>query len=57
MEAHGRTVVGGSGAKVSPGGYIAGGGHSPLSPQFGLGVDSVLEIRVSAKLMLKYVLR
>ena len=47
VEAVDRTVVGGSGGKVSPGGYIAGGGHSPLSPKFGLGVDSVLEIRVS----------
>ena len=28
---------------------MAGGGHSPLSPSLGLGVDSVLEIKVRSK--------
>ena len=36
-------AVGGSAHTVSPGGYTLGGGHSPLTRMFGLGVDSVLE--------------
>lgn len=28
------------------GGWMAGGGHSPLSSRFGLGVDQVLALRV-----------
>ena len=39
-------MVGGAGLKVSPGGYMAGGGLGPLSHGLGLGVDSVLEIKV-----------
>lgn len=39
-----QTVVGGTSATVGVGGYFTGGGHSPLSASFGLGVDQVLEI-------------
>jgi hypothetical protein len=38
---HGVIVVGGSSYSVgAAGGWILGGGHSSLSPQYGLGVDS-----------------
>ncbi|KAI0191937.1 FAD-binding domain-containing protein [Astrocystis sublimbata] len=42
----GRTVVGGNSRSVSVGGYITGGGHSILSPGFGMGADHVLEMEV-----------
>ncbi|KAG8525910.1 uncharacterized protein KY384_000672 [Bacidia gigantensis] len=43
----GLTVAGGSSETVRPGGgWIAGGGHSPLSPVYGLGVDNVKQIKV-----------
>jgi hypothetical protein len=36
-------VVGGNSYSVGPaGGWVLGGGHSSLSPQYGLGVDSML---------------
>lgn len=31
---------------VGYGGYLAGGGHSPLSSKFGLGVDQILSLQV-----------
>ena len=38
VQKHGRTVVGGSAASVgAAGGWVMGGGHSALSPMFGLG--------------------
>jgi FAD/FMN-containing dehydrogenase len=40
------TVVGGGGVEVGIGGWITGGGHSPVSSKFGLGVDQVLEMEV-----------
>ena len=43
----GLTVVGGSSETVGPaGGWITGGGHSGLSPVYGLGVDNVLQLGV-----------
>ena len=39
-------MVGGNSDRVGPGGFIAGGGYSPLTPSLGLGVDNVLEIKV-----------
>lgn len=39
-------VVGGSESTVGIGGYLTGGGHSPLSAQYGLGADQVLEMEV-----------
>ncbi|RDA94776.1 hypothetical protein CP533_6726 [Ophiocordyceps camponoti-saundersi (nom. inval.)] len=43
---HQQTLVGGGGKSVGFGGYISGGGHSYLSPHFGLAVDNVLQIEV-----------
>ncbi|ROT43007.1 FAD binding domain-containing protein [Sodiomyces alkalinus F11] len=44
---HGVTVVGGEGATVGVmGGYILGGGHSPLSGLYGMASDSVLSFEV-----------
>lgn len=41
-ENNGVTVVGGEGMSVGyAGGYLAGGGHSPLSPLYGMGADQV----------------
>ncbi|KAI8065663.1 hypothetical protein BC940DRAFT_368666 [Gongronella butleri] len=43
----GRVVVGGADITVgAAGGYIAGGGHSALSPAHGLAVDNVLQFTV-----------
>ncbi|KAI9572545.1 hypothetical protein HD554DRAFT_2168239 [Boletus coccyginus] len=45
---YGRLMVGGisDGSIGSSGGWLAGGGHSMLSPSYGLGVDNALEISV-----------
>ncbi|KDQ14469.1 hypothetical protein BOTBODRAFT_32595 [Botryobasidium botryosum FD-172 SS1] len=44
---HGCTVVGGSSTSVGgAGGWILGGGHSFMSPVYGLGVDNVLQFTV-----------
>ena len=40
------TLVGGTGDTIGLGGYLTGGGHSPLSAKFGLAVDQVLEMEV-----------
>lgn len=41
-EKFGVTAVGGEGMTVGyAGGYLAGGGHSPLSPKYGIAADSV----------------
>jgi FAD/FMN-containing dehydrogenase len=39
-------IVGGSSTTVSVGGYLTGGGHSPLSPLFGMGADNVMELEI-----------
>ena len=39
-------VVGGSSTTVSVGGYLVGGGHSPLSPLFGMGADNVMQLEI-----------
>jgi FAD/FMN-containing dehydrogenase len=41
-----QTVVGPIPATVGIGGYLTGGGHSPLSALLGLGSDQVLELNV-----------
>lgn len=41
-----QTIVGGMDLTVSVGGFLTGGGHSPLSATYGLGADQVLEIEV-----------
>lgn len=43
---HNRTVVGGGAKTVGIGGYVTGGGHSILSPHYGLAADNVLEMEV-----------
>ncbi|CAE7154793.1 unnamed protein product [Rhizoctonia solani] len=44
---HNVTVVGGAYPSVgAAGGWLQGGGHSPLSGLYGLGVDNVLQIRI-----------
>ncbi|KXT11723.1 hypothetical protein AC579_6979 [Pseudocercospora musae] len=40
------TIVGGSNQSVGVGGWIGGGGHSPISARFGLGADQVIEMEV-----------
>jgi FAD/FMN-containing dehydrogenase len=39
-------IVGGDSTTVSVGGYLTGGGHSPLSPLFGMGADNVLQFEI-----------
>lgn len=47
-KAEGKIFVGGTAATiVSAGGYVQGGGHSTLSPTFGLGSDNVLRMHLS----------
>ncbi|KAI1608203.1 FAD binding domain-containing protein [Exophiala viscosa] len=43
---HNITIVGGGDVDVGIGGWITGGGHSPLSSKYGLGADQVLEMEV-----------
>ncbi|PVF95626.1 FAD-binding domain-containing protein [Serendipita vermifera] len=44
---HGVIVVGGSSYSVgAAGGWVLGGGHSSMSPQYGLGVDNVVQFEV-----------
>ena len=46
-EQHNITIPGGSSETVgAAGGWITGGGHSAISPVFGLGVDNVQQFRV-----------
>jgi FAD/FMN-containing dehydrogenase len=46
VTAHNRTIVGGMSPDIAIGGYLTGGGHSPLSATHGLAVDQVLEMEV-----------
>lgn len=47
-KAHGKIAVGGAASTVVPsGGYVQGGGHSALSPTFGLAADNCLGILTS----------
>ncbi|KDQ07937.1 hypothetical protein BOTBODRAFT_38376 [Botryobasidium botryosum FD-172 SS1] len=46
-DAHNSTIVGGACTSVgAAGGWALGGGHSLLSPQYGLGVDNILQFSV-----------
>ena len=40
------SVISGGGRTVNIGGYHTGGGHSGLSPQYGLAADQVLEVEL-----------
>lgn len=46
LDAYKQTVVGGGSKTVSAGGYISGGGHSILSPRYGMAADQVIEMEV-----------
>ena len=46
VAAHGSTIVGGEDPDVGIGGYLTGGGHSPISGQYGLAADNVLEFEI-----------
>lgn len=41
-----QTLVDGMGKEVTLGGYLTGGGHSPLSHIYGLGADQVYEVEM-----------
>jgi FAD/FMN-containing dehydrogenase len=43
---HNLTFVGGTGDSIGIGGYLTGGGHSPLSAFHGLAADQIVEIEV-----------
>ncbi|KAK7470126.1 hypothetical protein VKT23_001567 [Stygiomarasmius scandens] len=48
-QAHGRMIVGGisaGGSVGAAGGWISAGGHSAFSPQYGLGVDNVVQFTI-----------
>ena len=40
------TVVGGADPNVGLGGWLTGGGHSPLSGKYGLGSDNVVQLEL-----------
>lgn len=44
--AYNMTIVGSADPNVGLGGYLTGGGHSPIGTKYGLGVDNVLELSV-----------
>ena len=44
--AHNSMIIGGQDPDVGIGGYITGGGHSPISAQYGLAADNILELDV-----------
>ncbi|QKX58297.1 uncharacterized protein TRUGW13939_05419 [Talaromyces rugulosus] len=46
LHQHNLTVVDGMGPEVTMGGYLTGGGHSPISNIFGLGSDQVYEVEM-----------
>ncbi|KAI1818957.1 FAD-binding domain-containing protein [Xylaria intraflava] len=41
-----QTIVGGGSKTIGIGGYITGGGHSILSPHYGMGADNALEMEI-----------
>jgi FAD/FMN-containing dehydrogenase len=46
LDTFGQTIVGGMGKTIGMGGYVTGGGHSPLSPRYGLAADQVLQMEM-----------
>ncbi|KAJ6016193.1 hypothetical protein N7540_010784 [Penicillium herquei] len=46
LDQHNLTTVDGMGPEVTMGGYLTGGGHSPISNIFGLGADQVYEVEM-----------
>ena len=41
-----QTAIDGMGKEVTMGGYLTGGGHSPLSHMYGVGADQVYEVEM-----------
>lgn len=46
LSLYNQTAVDGMGKEVTMGGYLTGGGHSPLSHIYGLGADQVYEVEM-----------
>ena len=46
LDKYNQTVVDGMGPEVTMGGYLTGGGHSPISNIYGLGSDQVYELEM-----------
>jgi FAD/FMN-containing dehydrogenase len=46
LDQYNLTLVDGMGPEVTMGGYLTGGGHSPLSNIFGLGSDQIYEVEM-----------
>ena len=46
LNQHNVTAVDGLGNEVTMGGYLTGGGHSPISNVYGLGADQVYEVEM-----------
>ncbi|CAH1780238.1 unnamed protein product, partial [Owenia fusiformis] len=46
IDSYGLMAVGGSSHGVAMGGWFMGGGHSPITRSYGLGVDNILSYRV-----------
>ena len=46
LNQHNVTAVDGLGDEVTLGGYLTGGGHSPISNVYGLGADQVYEVEM-----------
>ncbi len=44
--AHQSMIIGGEDPDVGLGGYLTGGGHSPISGHYGLAADNILEFKV-----------
>ena len=44
--AHNSMIVGGEDPDIGIGGYLTGGGHSPISGHYGLAADNILEFQV-----------
>ncbi|KAE9366414.1 FAD-binding domain-containing protein [Stipitochalara longipes BDJ] len=46
LNQHNQTAVDGMGSEVTMGGYLTGGGHSPISHIYGLGADQVYQVEI-----------
>ncbi|KAN0089987.1 FAD-binding domain containing protein [Hyaloscypha variabilis] len=46
LNLHNQTAIDGMGSEVTMGGYLTGGGHSPLSAMYGLGADQVYQVEM-----------
>lgn len=46
LSLHNQTLIDGMGGEVTMGGYLTGGGHSPLSHMYGLGADQVYQVEM-----------